>query len=140
MYFNISRAQNHRKDWNDMAADLAPSSSQAAAPPNSAIHEYHEISDDEMAADKVFDMGPSLLDEMDFMFRSMNAAAAASAAAADLTVEPKSPDFSSDTNKKNEITELTSKLHCRKNVVTGSATLGIFRSLFVAYIFRVSLK
>lgn len=37
-------------------------------------HEYHEISDDETAGDKVFDLGPSLLDEMDFMFRSLKAA------------------------------------------------------------------
>lgn len=64
-----------------------------------ASHEYHEISDDEMAPDK-FDLGPSLLDEMDFMFRSMSAG----------TDVPKSPDFE-NTNKKNEITELTSKLH-----------------------------
>lgn len=52
-----------------------------------------------MAPDK-FDLGPSLLDEMDFMFRSMSAG----------TDIPKSPDFE-NTNKKNEITELTSKLH-----------------------------
>lgn len=75
-------------------------------------HEYHEISDDEIAPDK-FDLGPSLLDEMDFMFRSM------SAAGADV---PQSPDFE-NTNKKNEITELTSKLH-RKIAVPGlSSTL-----------------
>lgn len=76
-------------------------------------HEYHEISDDEMAPDK-FDLGPSLLDEMDFMFRSMSAAG---------TDVPKSPDFE-NTNKKNEITELTSRLH-RKITAPGlSATLG----------------
>lgn len=74
-----------------------------------------------MTTDKVFDMGPSLLDEMDFMFRSMNAAAAAAASSEQ---EPKSPGFD-NTNKKNEITELTSKLHCRKNAATGvSSTLG----------------
>lgn len=88
---------------------------------SSETHEYHEISDDEMTTDKVFDMGPSLLDEMDFMFRSMNAAAAAAASSEQ---EPKSPGFD-NTNKKNEITELTSKLHCRKNAATGvSSTLG----------------
>ncbi|XP_037040571.1 activated Cdc42 kinase-like isoform X1 [Bradysia coprophila] len=75
-------------------------------------HEYHEISDDEMAPDK-FDLGPSLLDEMDFMFRSMSAG----------TDVPRSPDFE-NTNKKNEITELTAKLH-RKITAPGlSATLG----------------
>lgn len=75
-------------------------------------HEYHEISDDEMVPDK-FDLGPSLLDEMDFMFRSMSAG----------TDIPKSPDFE-NTNKKNEITELTSKLH-RKITSPGlSSTLG----------------
>lgn len=72
-----------------------------------------------MAAEKVFDLGPSLLDEMDFMFRSMNTAAAAEH-------EPKSPDFE-NTNKKNEITELTSKMHSRKSLAAGvSSTLGMF--------------
>lgn len=76
-------------------------------------HEYHEISDDEMAPEK-FDLGPSLLDEMDFMFRSMSAG----------TEIPKSPDFE-NTNKKNEITELTSKLHRKIAAAPGlSATLG----------------
>ncbi|KAJ6641428.1 Activated Cdc42 kinase-like [Pseudolycoriella hygida] len=77
-----------------------------------ASHEYHEISDDEMAPDK-FDLGPSLLDEMDYMFRSMSAGTSA----------PKASDF--DTiNKKNEMTDLTSKLH-RKTTSPGlSATLG----------------
>ncbi len=82
--------------------------------PESSSHEYHEISDDEMAPDK-FDLGPSLLDEMDFMFRSMSAG----------TDVPKSPDFE-NTNKKNEITELTSKLH-RKMTSSSpglSSTLG----------------
>ncbi|XP_055685695.1 activated Cdc42 kinase-like isoform X2 [Lutzomyia longipalpis] len=67
-------------------------------------HEYHEISDDEMPAEK-FDLGPSLLDEMDFMFRSMTAASTGG--------QGVGPDFE-HTNKKNEIAELTSKL-ARKN-------------------------
>lgn len=66
-------------------------------------HEYHEISDDEMPGEK-FDLGPSLLDEMDLMFRSMNAA---------VEHEAQSPDFDT-TNKKNEISEFASKFH-RKN-------------------------
>lgn len=93
-------------------------------------HEYHEISDDEMITDKVFDLGPSLLDEMDFMFRSMSAGTGGGGGGGsmDSTIsgEPKSPDFE-NTNKKNEITELAAKLH-RKNsasgVGSGSATLG----------------
>lgn len=105
-------------------------------------HEYHEISDDEMTTDKVFDLGPSLLDEMDFMFRSMSTGTSGgggggTAASFDSTIsgggggEPKSPDFE-NTNKKNEITELAAKLH-RKNSASagigGSATLG--KSLFI---------
>lgn len=67
-----------------------------------------------MTADKVFDLGPSLLDEMDFMFRSMSAAS---------EQVPKSPDFE-NTNKKNELAELSSKLH-RKNSGGGlTGTLG----------------
>ncbi|XP_055704547.1 activated Cdc42 kinase-like isoform X2 [Phlebotomus papatasi] len=68
-------------------------------------HEYHEISDDEMPAEK-FDLGPSLLDEMDFMFRSMTATSGGNS-------QSMGPDFE-HTNKKNEIAELTSKL-ARKN-------------------------
>lgn len=66
-------------------------------------HEYHEISDDEVPTEKIFD-GKSLLDEMDYMFRSMTA---------NTTNPPQSPDFD-HTNKRNEITELASKLQ-RKN-------------------------
>ncbi|XP_031622638.1 activated Cdc42 kinase-like [Contarinia nasturtii] len=67
-------------------------------------HEYHEISDDEMPGEK-FDLGPSLLDEMDFMFRSMSANSEHG--------ELKSPDFENN-NKKNEIAELAAKFQ-RKN-------------------------
>ena len=88
-----------------------------ATPTSEPTHEYHEISDDETGADKVFDLGPSLLDEMDFMFRSMSMLS-------EQQQEPKSPDFE-NTNKKNEITELTSKLHSRKNIAgVSSSTLG----------------
>lgn len=66
-------------------------------------HEYHEISDDEMHGEK-FDLGPSLLDEMDFMFRSMSA---------NSEHGEKSPDFENN-NKKNEIAELAAKFQ-RKN-------------------------
>lgn len=69
-----------------------------------ASHEYHEISDDEIPGDK-FDLGPSLLDEMDFMFRSMSA----SSENGDL----KASDFENN-NKKNELTEFASKFQ-RKN-------------------------
>lgn len=66
-----------------------------------------------MPGDK-FDLGPSLLDEMDFMFRSMNASA-------EHGVEPKSPDFE-NTNKKNEIAEFASKFNRKNsgNLLTGS--------------------
>lgn len=76
-------------------------SATASADPS---HEYHEISDDEMPGEK-FDLGPSLLDEMDFMFRSMSAHSEHG--------ELKSPDFENN-NKKNEIAELAAKFH-RKN-------------------------
>lgn len=67
-------------------------------------HEYHEISDDEVPTEKIFD-GKSLLDEMDYMFRSITTHTAQN--------PPQSPDFD-HTNKRNEITELASKLQ-RKN-------------------------
>lgn len=76
-------------------------------------HEYHEISDDEMPGDK-FDLGPSLLDEMDFMFRSMNASTEHG--------EPKSPDFE-NTNKKNEMAEFASKFsRTSSNLLTGTTS------------------
>lgn len=90
-----------------MAGDAATASADLS-------HEYHEISDDEMPAEK-FDLGPSLLDEMDFMFRSMSANSEHG--------ELKSPDFENN-NKKNEIAEMAAKFH-RKNsggLLPGSIT------------------
>ena len=81
-------------------------------------HEYHEISDDEAHGDKVFDFGPSLLDEMDFMFRSMTAGSEPHA--------PLSPDFE-NVNKRNEITELHSKLS-RKNSAPNNTHSGGYKS------------
>jgi hypothetical protein len=72
-------------------------------------HEYHEISDDDLPAEKVFDFGPSLMDEMNDMFKSM-------ACSSD---QPLSPDVE-NTNKRNEMAEMNSKLN-RKNS-TNSAT------------------
>ncbi|KQS62774.1 activated Cdc42 kinase-like isoform X2 [Drosophila erecta] len=66
-------------------------------------HEYHEISDDEIAADKL-DFGPSLLDEINSMFGSISAASGS---------HPKSPGFD-HVNSKNEITEMSAKL-CQKS-------------------------
>lgn len=74
-------------------------------------HDYHEISDDEMQ-NKVFDFGPSLLDEMDFMFRSMSTSGGDSSLGPPLT-----PNFD-NVNKRNELTELNSKLS-RKNSGSG---------------------
>lgn len=72
---------------------------------NQDAHDYHEISDDEtLQNDKVFDFGPSLLDEMDFMFRSMTT----SADSASLN-PPLTPNFD-NVNKRNELTEINSKL------------------------------
>ncbi|XP_067631079.1 activated Cdc42 kinase-like [Eurosta solidaginis] len=70
-------------------------------------HEYHEISDDEMTADKL-DFGPSLLDEINSMFGSMSAS----------VIQPKSTDLE-QTNKKNEFAEITSKLVGSKNSGSG---------------------
>lgn len=76
---------------------------------NQDSHDYHEISDDEtLQNDKVFDFGPSLLDEMDFLFRSMTA----SSDAASLN-PPLTPNFD-NVNKRNELTEINSKLANRK--------------------------
>lgn len=56
-----------------------------------------------MQHDKVFDFGPSLLDEMDLMFRSMSA----SGDSASLN-PPLTPNFD-NVNKRNELTEKLSR-------------------------------
>lgn len=82
-------------------------------------HDYHEISDDEMMQnDKVFDFGPSLMDEMDLMFRSMTTSGGDSSNGQ----PPLTPNFD-NVNKRNELTELNSKLN-RKNSGNGM-TAGI---------------
>jgi activated CDC42 kinase 1 len=81
-------------------------------------HDYHEISDDEMMTnDKVFDFGPSLLDEMDFMFRSM------STSGGDSSVPPLTPNFD-NVNKRNELTELNSKLSRKNSGPSSGITAG----------------
>lgn len=95
---SIFEQEHNRKNSMKWVGDVATA---AAADPT---HEYHEISDDEMPGEK-FDLGPSLLDEMDFMFRSMSANSEHG--------ELKSPDFENN-NKKNEIAELAAKFQ-RKN-------------------------
>lgn len=72
---------------------------------NQESHEYHEISDDEaMQSDKMFDFGPSLLDEMSSMLRSMTTSGESSLG------PPLTPNFD-NVNKRNEMTELSSKLN-----------------------------
>ncbi|XP_034476838.1 activated Cdc42 kinase-like isoform X2 [Drosophila innubila] len=62
------------------------------------LHEYHEISDDEITGDKL-DFGPSLLDEINSMFGSISGASGS---------QPKSPDFDR-VNTKNEFAEMSAK-------------------------------
>lgn len=77
---------------------------------NQESHDYHEISDDEtMQNDKVFDFGPSLLDEMDLMFKSMTTSGDSSSLNPPLT-----PNFD-NVNKRNELTEINSKMNRKGN-------------------------
>jgi activated CDC42 kinase 1 len=86
---------------------------------NQDSHDYHEISDDEaLQNDKVFDFGPSLLDEMDFMFRSMTSSGDASSINPPLT-----PNFD-NVNKRNELTEINSKLSRNGSGGNASGTTG----------------
>ncbi|CAH0380911.1 unnamed protein product [Bemisia tabaci] len=69
-------------------------------------HEYHEISDEECVAEsprfeKTFDFGPSLLDEMNAMFRNIGTN--------DIGSPPPSP-LDVDTNKRNELREIAASL------------------------------
>jgi len=72
-------------------------------------HEYHEISDDEMAADKL-DFGPSLLDEINSMFGSISGASGS---------HPKSPGFD-HVNSKNEFAEMSVKLGQKSGDTNGN--------------------
>ncbi|KAH8353936.1 hypothetical protein KR067_004773, partial [Drosophila pandora] len=73
------------------------------------LHEYHEISDDEMAADKL-DFGPSLLDEINSMFGSISGASGS---------QPKSPGFD-HVNSKNEFAEMSAKLGQKSGDTNGN--------------------
>lgn len=72
-----------------------------------------------MQNDKVFDFGPSLMDEMDMMLRSMSASGGDSSSGQ----PPLTPNFD-NVNKRNELTELNSKLS-RKNS-NGGMTASMF--------------
>uniref|UniRef100_A0A182NHB5 non-specific protein-tyrosine kinase n=1 Tax=Anopheles dirus TaxID=7168 RepID=A0A182NHB5_9DIPT len=78
-------------------------------------HEYHEISDDDMVAEKVFDQGPSLMDEMEHVFKSMSTIS-------EQTV-PLSPD-AENANMRNELAELSLKMSRKNSSSTSSGTLG----------------
>lgn len=67
-----------------------------------------------MPNDKVFDFGPSLLDEMDFMFRSMTTSGDSSSLNPPLT-----PNFD-NVNKRNEMTEINSKLNRKGSGTNGN--------------------
>ena len=69
-----------------------------------------------MQNDKVFDFGPSLMDEMDLMFRSMSASGGGNDQNGQQP--PLTPNFFDNVNKRNELTELNSKLS-RKNSGNG---------------------
>ncbi|XP_055631758.1 activated Cdc42 kinase-like isoform X5 [Toxorhynchites rutilus septentrionalis] len=80
---------------------------------NQESHEYHEISDDDVPTEKVFDHGTSLLDEMEYMFKSMTTASEQQ--------PPLSPDVE-NTNKRNELTELSSKLNRKNSSSSGTVS------------------
>ena len=103
---------------------------------NQDAHDYHEISDDEtLQNDKVFDFGPSLLDEMDFMFRSMTTSGEAS------LNPPLTPNFD-NVNKRNELTEINSKLSRKSSGgnSSGMTAGGEFKCLRFEKTLKLTLK
>uniref|UniRef100_A0A182M8B8 non-specific protein-tyrosine kinase n=1 Tax=Anopheles culicifacies TaxID=139723 RepID=A0A182M8B8_9DIPT len=78
-------------------------------------HEYHEISDDDMVTEKVFDQGPSLMDEMEHVFKSMSTISEQGV--------PLSPD-AENTNMRNELAELSSKMSRKNSSSASSGTIG----------------
>ncbi|KAJ8669292.1 hypothetical protein QAD02_000551 [Eretmocerus hayati] len=84
-------------------------------------HEYHEISDEEnqnspMRFDKPlsFDFGPSLLDEMDEMFRSLGSSPPPP------TQGHSAPTEHESSNARNELREIQAKQNCKKKQATVS--------------------
>lgn len=86
---------------------------EAKSSDNQESHEYHEISDDDIPTEKVFDHGTSLLDEMEYMFKSMTTATE--------QAPPLSPDVE-NTNKRNELAELSSKLNRKNSSSSGTVS------------------
>ncbi|XP_058836033.1 activated Cdc42 kinase-like isoform X1 [Topomyia yanbarensis] len=83
---------------------------------NQDPHEYHEISDDDIPTEKVFDHGTSLLDEMEYMFKSMT-----TASEQQQQLPPLSPDVE-NMNKRNELAELSSKLNRKNSSSSGTVS------------------
>lgn len=86
---------------------------------NQDPHEYHEISDDDITTEKVFDQGTSLLDEMEYMFKSMTTATEQQQH--HQQQPPLSPDVE-NTNKRNELAELSSKLNRKNSSSSGTVS------------------
>nr|XP_017031433.1 activated Cdc42 kinase-like isoform X2 [Drosophila kikkawai] len=97
------------KSLHSSEAGWRPASRSVADDP----HEYHEISDDEMVADKL-DFGPSLLDEINSMFGSISGASGS---------QPKSPGFD-HVNSKNEFAEMSAKLGQKSGDTNGNSKHG----------------
>nr|CAD7397422.1 unnamed protein product [Timema cristinae] len=81
-------------------------------------HEYHEISDEENLMDsprseKSFDFGPSLMDEMDAMFRSLGSPPPPPPSSPGLPPPPASP-LDETINVRNELREMAAKVSSSK--------------------------
>uniref|UniRef100_A0A182PA13 non-specific protein-tyrosine kinase n=1 Tax=Anopheles epiroticus TaxID=199890 RepID=A0A182PA13_9DIPT len=99
----------------DNAAAYNNTTGASSAKDGQNLHEYHEISDDDMTTDKVFDQGPSLMDEMEHVFKSMSTISEQGV--------PLSPD-ADNTNMRNELAELSSKMSRKNSSSASSGTLG----------------
>ncbi|XP_062709869.1 activated Cdc42 kinase-like isoform X2 [Aedes albopictus] len=89
---------------------------------NQDPHEYHEISDDDIPTEKVFDHGTSLLDEMEYMFKSISTATEQQHHHQQQQSQPPlSPDVE-NTNKRNELAELSSKLNRKNSSSSGTVS------------------
>ncbi|KAJ4433872.1 hypothetical protein ANN_16185 [Periplaneta americana] len=114
--------------WSDTASESSVSQTatgggKGGGPKFLLDHEYHEISDEEGAVEsprfeKSFDFGPSLLDEMDAVFRSFGGSEAPPPPPSPGLPPPPASPLDETINVRNELREMAAKVTGKKKQAT----------------------